>query len=1002
MESFSVAILAKNEEKGLPRLFRSLTGVEDIVVLDTGSTDNTVKIAKEAGCNVIEVGDKFKYKATHDQVNKWHQKFGWKPAFQAGSSYFHFGDARNYAASFAKNDFVFCPDCDEEVTWDLNKIHSVLPDQDHLIYRFIYAHNPDGSSALEFTQCKFFRKSKFRWGKWVHEVEEAIPGTNPKPPFYCNFITHHHYQNPSTERGNYLPGLELSVLQNFEDDRNVYYLARELMWMGEWDKAIFMFKKAISIQSWLDERSEAHHFIGNCYKAQGKIDLAIEEYHRAFTDCDTRREPFYALANLFDEQKQLDRALVYYQAAMAIPFKEHGYLNSTSMYGSLIPDRLAFAYARIGDTINSKKWWLETLKYNPDNRVLANFAYYYGYDLPLVSIVVPIVREEGFSRLMNSIKADTSYTNYEVIEMRGEGTAIEKFNKGVEQAKGKFIVFLADDTEVTNGWLVQAYSCWKENFKSKGLVILNDGYWDGRFANHFFCSKNIKEELDGTIWFPGYHHCGADNELYQRLQRKEMVAYAQNAKIIHHHPFVPTRGTQSAPMDEYYERINSCVETDRKMLYKRQKELNFGPKIAIYCTTNNNESIIEEFVRENLKYVDEIFISDNLSTDRTMEIAEKTGAHVRQSGLIHTAEDYNEGKTKQEALEFALRESEAEWMLYMDSDEILEPRAATIFPELINNLQYDAWGFRLPTFWLNRTHVRTDGDFALYLNHPYQMRLFRRTAGVRMTIPSKGWHSFPCVGGNTNTPYPQHFNSSDLCIYHYSFPDESTAWFKYNRYTKADPQSAMSRAVPGYEHLRPDFPGIQLIEWGKEEYVPLPPVINYSIEGWMTPEELGWLYRTATKMTSILEIGSWKGRSTYALLSGCKGIVTAVDTFKGSQDVHDLTYEIGKQQDIYAQFMQNVGHFSNLQVLKMTSEEATVALKDKQFDMIFIDAEHTYEGVKHDIELWKNNATVVLCGHDYVETWPDVQRAVSDSIKIDGVSASIWFKYLTNNELQKT
>ena len=48
-------------------------------------------------------------------------------------------------------------------------------------------------------------------------------------------------------------------------------------------------------------------------------------------------------------------------------------------------------------------------------------------------------------------------------------------------------------------------------------------------------------------------------------------------------------------------------------------------------------------------------------------------------------------------------------------------------------------------------------------------------------------------------------------------------------------------------------------------------------QGWMYPEELEWLYEAAKRMNSIVEIGSWQGRSTYVLLSGCRGPVVAVD-----------------------------------------------------------------------------------------------------------------------------
>ena len=50
----SVLILTKNEEVNLPHCLASLSWCDDIVVLDSGSTDRTVAIAKEFGARVVE------------------------------------------------------------------------------------------------------------------------------------------------------------------------------------------------------------------------------------------------------------------------------------------------------------------------------------------------------------------------------------------------------------------------------------------------------------------------------------------------------------------------------------------------------------------------------------------------------------------------------------------------------------------------------------------------------------------------------------------------------------------------------------------------------------------------------------------------------------------------------------------------------------------------------------------------------------------------------------
>jgi len=157
-----------------------------------------------------------------------------------------------------------------------------------------------------------------------------------------------------------------------------------------------------------------------------------------------------------------------------------------------------------------------------------------------------------------------------------------------------------------------------------------------------------------------------------------------------------------------------------------------------------------------------------------------------------------------------------------------------------------------------------------------------------------------------------------------------------------------------------------------------------------TPEDLA-LYESAKKCKNVLEIGSWRGRSNHALLSWCKGTVTAVDTWQGSSDPGDFTYSLAKKSDVFAEFQKNVGHFPNLEVLRMSSAEAAKVCESRKFDMVFIDATHTYEGVCDDIKAWKDNAALILAGHDFTQTWIGVQRAVRDSIgEPDEVVDTIW------------
>ena len=148
-----------------------------------------------------------------------------------------------------------------------------------------------------------------------------------------------------------------------------------------------------------------------------------------------------------------------------------------------------------------------------------------------------------------------------------------------------------------------------------------------------------------------------------------------------------------------------------------------------------------------------------------------------------------------------------------------------------------------------------------------------------------------------------------------------------------------------------------------------------NIAGWICDIELQWLYSTAKEMETIIEVGSWKGRSTHALLSGCPGTVWAVDHWLGSKD--DEGQLEAKDHDIFEVFKQNVGHFENLKIIKAYSIEAAKQFEERSVDMVFIDGDHSYEEVKDDIAAWLPKAKKLICVHDYC--WPSVRQAIVEA-----------------------
>jgi len=162
-----------------------------------------------------------------------------------------------------------------------------------------------------------------------------------------------------------------------------------------------------------------------------------------------------------------------------------------------------------------------------------------------------------------------------------------------------------------------------------------------------------------------------------------------------------------------------------------------------------------------------------------------------------------------------------------------------------------------------------------------------------------------------------------------------------------------------------------------------------NLEGWFTfPNLYNALIRVIPENGKFVEVGVWKGKSlAYFIVENInknKNITTyAVDTWEGSPAHVNESCVINKT--LYQEFISNMSPVADkFTALQMTSEEASKQFEDNSLDAVFIDADHVYEQVKHDIELWypKVKSNGIFCGHDYYNGWPGVEQAVNEFAKI--------------------
>lgn len=289
-----VAAICRNEEKNIAEFLEHVKLADAISIVDTGSTDNTVKF--------IETFSHADFHFSYDIDPNGRRDLG---------------GSRNLAASpFEDDDLIVWLDIDERFSdpnWveSLRETVSLLP----VDTVRIMMHNGDS----KYFQNKAYRKGRFTWKYRAHEVLTNIDN-HPTAATNAEFFTTH-YPDLSKPR-DYLPELAADVMDNPRDERSLFYYARELCYgvinscsNSNPDKQ--MYREAVKeidrlnkLANWKDyichineQLSCAAYMIGDRQKAISSSNMAIAarpdriESYGTFSDILYRYKDFvYSLA----------------------------------------------------------------------------------------------------------------------------------------------------------------------------------------------------------------------------------------------------------------------------------------------------------------------------------------------------------------------------------------------------------------------------------------------------------------------------------------------------------------------------------------------------------------------------------------------------------------------------------------------------------------------------------------------------------------------------------
>jgi glycosyltransferase involved in cell wall biosynthesis len=310
----SVCMIVKDEIDLLSQALVSVKGLADeVIIVDTGSSDGTIALARELGAIVIEGGDRM-----------------------------HKGQSRNQAQDAASGDWIVVLDADEIIV-DPEGLRAFLEMTDaRLVYVRLVVLDSNDVEVRGYHQMRCWRNGLVRYHYRAHEVPLPVDGDHSRSE-YSDFVYEH---RPPSERLGWkkdytLARLEMDVAENPTSGRSLFYLARQHMYMGNDGDALAAFDRYFSVTSESEyNRVDAWRFWGLCWLRQGRWEKCIEGLHRAMAIQPDRRELWGEIAEVYHNRGQHSVARAYMYGAFEAGPPKTAY-KEARWYGAHAQDLMA-------------------------------------------------------------------------------------------------------------------------------------------------------------------------------------------------------------------------------------------------------------------------------------------------------------------------------------------------------------------------------------------------------------------------------------------------------------------------------------------------------------------------------------------------------------------------------------------------------------------------------------------------------------------------------------
>lgn len=351
--------ICKNEEQFVEKWLESMSEADYIVVLDTGSTDNTYELLKN---------DPRIYRAEQKIIAPW-----------------RFDTARNESMKLIPDDanILLTTDLDEwlEPGW-AKVIKDNWIDGFHVrgTYKYAWSHTEDGQPGRIFYYDKLHDKNWY-WTAPVHEllhsdIYDDEYRTSHSLDLFNMGVYLHHYPDTSKSRGTYLPLLELRAEENPDDYYGKYYLSHEYNYRDMYEKSNEVLYDILD--HYQDKYSNLevaalYLFLGDNYRSLGDLDKAIYNYNRAISQEPTYREPYLLAAEIFNERQQYYMAIGYVEEALNKTYRHFTWVERDDSWREKVDDILSISYFYLKDYDKAEYYVNNAYNLNPnDSRIKHN------------------------------------------------------------------------------------------------------------------------------------------------------------------------------------------------------------------------------------------------------------------------------------------------------------------------------------------------------------------------------------------------------------------------------------------------------------------------------------------------------------------------------------------------------------------------------------------------------------------------------------------------------